>query len=366
MFVRYPSGRISIAEFQASSYFDNLLISTIKYLDTFVEKTQVQRAQFLKGLVRVLPQFSERVLHRKILPALLQEAKDPLMAPFILPNVFWISERMQEKDFVERVLPSLKPLFRLHDPPQAVLLLLSRVDLFLKKSPSAEMFRQDIMPLIYGALDLPVPQVQEQALKVIPTVLERLDFSAIKNVLFPKVQILYLKTNVLSVKVNTLIVLHALIKSLDKFTLVEKIIPLLKQNQTREPGILMAVLAVYDELAKHLEKDVVAQEILPELWKMCLDQVLGPAQFAKFMKVIKDLSNKIEEQHMKFLENIKSMEAPVSTGGDPMTDFQKLVHGPKAGGTAPTKAATTKVDPEMPFDVPDMSRTTAKLLPTTQ
>lgn len=100
------------------------------------------------------------------------------------------------------VLPSLKQIFRLTgaeikdpifvvhsthfslplDPPQSMMLLLSRMDLFLKKCSSAETFRQEIMPLLYTALELPVPHVQEQALKAVNAVLEKLEFSSIKSV----------------------------------------------------------------------------------------------------------------------------------------------------------------------------------------
>ena len=66
MLARYPAHRPSAADFQSSSYFDNILMSTIKYLDTFVEKPHVHKAQFLKGLIRVLPQFSDKVLIRKV------------------------------------------------------------------------------------------------------------------------------------------------------------------------------------------------------------------------------------------------------------------------------------------------------------
>lgn len=79
MVKRYPHHRITIPEIQNSAYFDNILISTIKFLDSFVEKTQIEKAQFLKGLTRVLPQFSERLISRKILPSLLNELKDKLM-----------------------------------------------------------------------------------------------------------------------------------------------------------------------------------------------------------------------------------------------------------------------------------------------
>ncbi|RKO87940.1 hypothetical protein BDK51DRAFT_25765 [Blyttiomyces helicus] len=343
MLAKVPSGRLSLSELPGHPHFNNILISTIKYLDSFPEKTQMQKAQFLKGLVRVLPQFSDRLLHRKILPALLQNLKDHVMSPFLLPPIFWISERMGDADFVAKVLPSLKPVFRMTDPPQAIILMVSRVDLLLKKCGSGDLFKQDVMPLIYGALEISVPQVQEQALKAVPLVLERLDFTAMKSVLFPKIHTLCLSSTILSVKVSSLIAIHSLVKVLDKFTLVEKVIPLLKANKVREPGIIVAILAVYESLAKVLEKEILAAEILPELWKLCLDPVLNPKQFKRFMSVINDLSKKIEEQHLKHLEEMTHMEAPASKpGSDSIQDFAKLINNAPAGSTALD-------DPDNPF-----------------
>ncbi|KAJ3192840.1 SCY1-like protein 2 [Irineochytrium annulatum] len=275
-----PHNRLSLAEFQQTEFFDNILISTINFLETLVEKPQVNKAQFLKGLVKMLPQFTIKLVVRKILPILLQELKDPFMTPFILPNVFWISEQISDEEFNAKVFPALKPVFRM----------------------------TDVMPLLYGALDLPVIQVQEQAVRMVPSIVEKLDFTTIKSSLFPKLQHIYQHSSSLAVRVGSLIAIHSTVKLLDKFTLVEKIIPLLKQNKLREPSILVALLAVYAELAKQLDKDLIAIDVLPELWKMSIDQVLNVTQFKKFMKVIHELTAKVEEQHLKVLEEMKTME----------------------------------------------------------
>ncbi|KAJ3103896.1 hypothetical protein HDU96_009118 [Phlyctochytrium bullatum] len=262
-----PADRLSLEMFQKSEFFDNILISTITFLETLVEKTQVQRAQFLKGLVKMLPQFSEKLLMRKILPILLQELKDPALSPFVLPNVFWISEKVTDADFNSIILPALKPIFKMTDPPQAVLLLLSRIDILMSKSSSSDVFKQDVMPLIYSALENPVTQVQEQAVKMVPTIVGKLDFTTVKTV---------------------------------------------------------GLLAVYAELARHLDKDLIATEILPELWRMSIDQVLNVNQFKKYMKVIHELTAKVEEQHTKVLEEMKTMEVPTNkavTSADSTTDF---------------------------------------------
>ncbi|KAJ3394132.1 SCY1-like protein 2 [Lobulomyces angularis] len=324
MLTTYPSKRISIFEIQNNSFFDNILVSSIKFLETFVEKTQVEKAQFLKGLVRVLPQFSERLVQRKILPGLLNELKDKVLSPFIIPNLFWICEKMNSDVFIEKVLPSLKIVFKMTDPPQTIVLLLSRMDLFLKKVPSPELFRSDIMPLLYTGLEVPIPMVQEQALKAVNCVLDKLEFASIKSVLFTKIYTLYTSSQILAIKVNSLIAMHAMCKALDKFTLVDKLLPMLKLNRTREPGLLIAILAVYDEITKYLDKDCIAQDVLPELWKMALESQLNVTQFKKFMKVINELSKKVEELQIKHLETVSNIEG-VSKMGDTITDFSKLV-----------------------------------------
>jgi SCY1-like protein 2 len=63
---RNPNQRMSPIDFQNSKYFDNLLVSTMKFLESFPEKTREEKAQFMKGLSRVISQFPERVLKKKV------------------------------------------------------------------------------------------------------------------------------------------------------------------------------------------------------------------------------------------------------------------------------------------------------------
>lgn len=43
---------------------------------------------------------------------------DRTLLPFILPNVFVISQNLSSIEFTGNVLPRLKPLFSVQDPPQ--------------------------------------------------------------------------------------------------------------------------------------------------------------------------------------------------------------------------------------------------------
>ena len=94
----------------------------------------------MKGLASVLDQFSKGLRARKVLPSLLADLlsfniakvlsrlqmKDPHLLPSILPNVFAISTNLSPPQFALQVLPSLKPLFAVKEPPQNMMALLNR------------------------------------------------------------------------------------------------------------------------------------------------------------------------------------------------------------------------------------------------
>lgn len=106
----------------------------------------------MKGLTSVLGSFSEGLRVRKILPSLLEEVrfvyperlkhvidffqkmKDTQLLPNILPNVFAIAHVISPTQFAALVLPSLKPLFALKDPPQNMMTLLENIKVLQQKT----------------------------------------------------------------------------------------------------------------------------------------------------------------------------------------------------------------------------------------
>jgi SCY1-like protein 2 len=63
--------------------------------------------------------------------------KDPYLLPSILPNVFAISNDLSPSQFASRVLPSLKPLFAVKEPPQNMLTLLDNLTMLQEKTDKA-------------------------------------------------------------------------------------------------------------------------------------------------------------------------------------------------------------------------------------
>jgi len=96
--------------------------------------------------------------------------KDTHLLPSILPNIFFISKTLPSPQFASVVLPSLKPLFAIKEPPQNMLTLLDNLNLLQEKTDKQtfkerkiysilflslimEMLCSDVLPLVYNALE---------------------------------------------------------------------------------------------------------------------------------------------------------------------------------------------------------------------
>lgn len=67
--------------------------------------------------------------------------KDTHLLPYILPNVFAIASTLSPSQFASLVLPSLKPLFAIKEPPQNMMTLLDNLGLLQRKTDAA-VFRE--------------------------------------------------------------------------------------------------------------------------------------------------------------------------------------------------------------------------------
>lgn len=113
LITRRPAQRLNAREFQQSAYFDNILVSTIRFLESLPAKTQNEKSQFMRGLQRVIPEFPPSVLEKKVLGALLEETKDrDLLSPILL-NIFHILKKVPNGRRVcpELIIPKLKEIF---------------------------------------------------------------------------------------------------------------------------------------------------------------------------------------------------------------------------------------------------------------
>ncbi|KAJ2916876.1 hypothetical protein MD484_g3584, partial [Candolleomyces efflorescens] len=272
------------------------------------------------------------------------QMKDTHLLPYILPNVFVISQALQPAQFASLVLPSLKPLFAIKEPPQNMLTLLDNLSMLQSKTEKL-VFKDHVLPLVYNALESEHPIVQERALSAVPELCETVDYAEVQGVLFPRVCAVSSATRILSVKVATLVTFLAMVKTLDKTVLTQKLVPLLSRIRTKEPAVMMATLSVQEAMGQKVDREAVATLVLPQLWGMSMGPLLNVAQFQQFMSVIKTLGDRVEREHNQFLrdsQRIEDRSATAASGNGSIAaapvaaDFEALVGKTNAAGIAPS------------------------------
>lgn len=163
------------------------------------------------------------------------------MIPFVLPNVLLIAEMSTQKEYCDYILNHLKPIFKLTEPIQILLIFMQKMDLLLKLTPAEEV-KLHVLPLLYRSLECEMTQLQELCLNVLPTFSTLIDYNAMKNSVIPRIKKLCLLSTNVGIKVNCLISIGKLLENLDKWLVLDEILPFLQHINSREPAIIMAII----------------------------------------------------------------------------------------------------------------------------
>ncbi|XP_066561589.1 SCY1-like protein 2 [Amia ocellicauda] len=306
-----PTVRPDADQMTKIPYFDDVGAMTLQYFDSLFQRDNLQKSQFYKGLPKILPKLPKRVVVYRILPALTSEFVNPDMVPFVLPNVLLIAEECTKEEYIKLILPDLTPVFKQQEPVQILLIFLQKMDLLLTKTP-ADDIKNCVLPMVYRALEAPSIQIQELCLNIIPTFANLIDYPSMKNSLIPRIKNACLQTSSLAVRVNSLVCLGKILEYLDKWYVIDEILPFLQQIPSREPAVLMGVLGIYKCTFTHkklgIPKEHLAGKVLPHLVSLSIDNNLNLNQFNSFMAVIKDMLNRMEAEHKTKLEQLHVMQ----------------------------------------------------------
>ncbi|KAI8936393.1 hypothetical protein NX059_006803 [Plenodomus lindquistii] len=399
LITRRPAQRINAREFQQAQYFDNILVSTIRFLDSLPAKSPNEKSQFLRGLPRILNQFPKSVLDKKILPALLEEMKDRELLTLILQNVFKIITMLPagKRAFIEKVIPKLRETFLSTPAPNpkgpgaerdslkeaGLMVVLENIQIAADNSSGKE-FKDDILPIINYALESPTHSLVDAALRTLPVVLPILDFSTVKNELFPVIASIFAKTSSMGIKIRGLEAFKTLcggggeeqedyqgdgltgivavpkakasnVSILDKYTVQEKVVPLLRGIKTKEPAVMVAALDVFKAISNQIDSDFLAIDVLPIMWQFSLGPLLNLQQFQGYMTLIKSMSARVENEQTRKLQELGANNATVTSrnefmsfsgpsttngfensNGNGDTDFEALVRGGPQGSSGGT------------------------------
>ncbi|KAH0500121.1 SCY1-like protein 2 [Microtus ochrogaster] len=176
-------------------------------------------------------------------------------------------DNLQKSQFFKglpKVLPKL---------PKILLIFLQKMDLLLTKTPPDEI-KNSVLPMVYRALEAPSIQIQ--------------------------------------VRVNSLVCLGKILEYLDKWFVLDDILPFLQQIPSKEPAVLMGILGIYKCTFTHkklgITKEQLAGKVLPHLIPLSIENNLNLNQFSSFIAVIKEMLSRLESEHRTKLEQLHMME----------------------------------------------------------
>ncbi|PNF41917.1 SCY1-like protein 2 [Cryptotermes secundus] len=306
-----PELRPDAHQFTKIEFFEDVGVKTLNYLDSLFQWDNLQKSQFYKGLPQIIQNLPHRVCIYRILPCLMKEFVNPTMVPFVLPNVLLVAENCSKEEYSQHILPHLKPVMKMQDPIQILLIFMQKMELLLKLTP-AEEIKTDVLPMLYRALESDAQQIQELCLSVLPTFAGLIDYPAMKNALLPRIKRLCIATSYISVRVNCLVCVGKLLEHLDKWLVLDEVLPFLPQIPSREPAVLMGILGIYKLALTHkklgITKELMATKILPFLMPLSIENGLTLNQFNALMTVIKEMVSRVEGEHRTKLEQLNSIQ----------------------------------------------------------
>ncbi|KAF5275855.1 hypothetical protein FQR65_LT04093 [Abscondita terminalis] len=298
-------------QFVKIPFFEDVGVKTLTYLDSLLQWDNLQKSQFYKGLPEALGKLPHRVKVQQVLPCLVRDLAQPAMVPFVLPNILDIAQEGDETEYVNQVLPHLKPIMKLMDPIQILLIFLQRMELLLKLTPSNDI-QVHVLPMLYRGFDSDTPQVHELCLTVLPTFAALLEHSSVKNSVLPRIKKICLSTSTLSVRVNCLLCIGRLLEHLDKWLVIDEVLPFLPQIPSREPAVIMGILGIYKLAMTHkklgITKEIMATRILPFLMPLCIENGLTLQQFNALVNLVKQMFQQVETEHRNKLEQLNTVK----------------------------------------------------------
>ncbi|KAG7210710.1 hypothetical protein KM043_012210 [Ampulex compressa] len=338
-----PELRPDAHQFIKIEYFLDIGVKTLNYLDKIFQWDNLQKSQFYKGLPQLLKQLPHRVVLHRVLPALYKELVNPPMIPFVLPSILNVMETTSVEEFRDYILPNLKPVLTLEDPPQISLVLMQQVNLLLKLCP-AEVVKTDIVPMLLRALESEWEQLQELCLSALPNIVTMIDGPVIKNAILPRMKKICLshgKGNSgsrLGVRVNCLLCIAKMLPNFDRWLVFDQILPFLQDiPHAGEPAILMAIIGIYRMLLTHsklgIGKEILATKILPFLLPLCVEQSLSSVQYETLSTLVQDMINRVTSEHREALRQLDAVRRETQQLDDALSQTTSAIHAKNSGTT---------------------------------
>ena len=100
--------------------------------------------------------------------------------------------------------------------------------MILSKTPGTEI-KEHILPMVCRSLEADTIEIQELCLSTLPSFSNLLDNQSIKHQLIPRIRKLCLESSNIGVRVNSLICIGKLLEHLEKWVVLDDVLPILEK-----------------------------------------------------------------------------------------------------------------------------------------
>ena len=102
-----------------------------------------------------------------------------------------------------------------------------------------------------------------------------------------------------------------LLDHVDKWLVLDDILPMLPQIPSRDPAVIMAILGVYKVALEHqrlgIPKETIATQVVPFLFPLLVEPGLSLSQFRAVVAIVKEMMAKVEEEQRVKLESVAAL-----------------------------------------------------------
>lgn len=188
----------------------------------------------------MLKKYPHRINFQHVLPCLTKEFSNHQMIPFILPSIICIAENCTDEQYAF-IYSKLKPIMKLEEPIQIILILMKNIDLLIKLTPK-ENVEIDILPMLYRGMETQVENLQKLSLSIFPTVGPLISKNTIKTDIIPRVRKLCLNSDSTSMNVCCVQCISKLLDCLDKWIVLDHIVPFIIEIKSRDPVLIVEIM----------------------------------------------------------------------------------------------------------------------------
>ena len=111
---------------------------------------------------------------------------------------------------------------------------------------------------------------------------------------------------------NSLICIGKLLEHMDKWQVIDDVLPALPQIPSKEPAVIMAIVGIYKLAFSNsklgLTKEVMANKVLPFLLPLSIENGLTVAQYNSVTSLIREMMTRVETEHRTKLEQLSSIQ----------------------------------------------------------